>query len=153
MNFIIEKVSPEIVWPVRHKVMYPDMDFESIKLEEDAGGIHLALFGVTEYNHGIPHQNENEADKTLISVVSLFRNSDDLQFRKFATMNEYQGKGYGSALLKYIIEFAKDIQVKRIWCNARKNASDFYKREGFKETNESFFKDGYDFVIMELLIK
>ncbi|MGZ5248051.1 MAG: GNAT family N-acetyltransferase [Flavitalea sp.] len=147
MNFTIEKVSPEIVWPVRHKVMYPDMDFESIKLEEDAGGIHLALFGVQTDGE------EMNTGKILISVVSLFRNSDDLQFRKFATMNEYQGKGYGSALLKYIIEFAKDIQVKRIWCNARKNASDFYKREGFKETDESFFKDGYDFVIMELLIK
>lgn len=136
MKFRIEEVSADVVWPVRHTVMYPDMDFESIKLEEDADGIHLALYG--------------DDVNTLISVVSLFKNQGELQFRKFATFNEYQGRGYGSALLNYIIEYAKANGINRIWCNARKNATGFYKRAGFQETNQEFYKDGYDFVIMEL---
>jgi len=139
MKFRIEEVSADVVWPVRHTVMYPDMDFESIKLDEDSDGIHLALYG--------------DDDKTLISVVSLFKKPGELQFRKFATFNQYQGKRYGSALLNYIIEYAKANCINRIWCNARKNATGFYKRAGFQETNQVFYKDGYDFVIMELHLK
>jgi GNAT superfamily N-acetyltransferase len=147
MRFIITEVSPEIVWPVRHTVMYPNMDFESIKLEEDAEGIHLALYGTQT------DSEENKTGRILISVVSLFSTPGELQFRKFATLNEYQGRGYGSALLNYIIKYGRDKNINRIWCNARKNATEFYKRAGFKETNQEFFKDGYDFVIMELHLK
>jgi GNAT superfamily N-acetyltransferase len=138
MKFRIEEVSADVVWPVRHTVMYPEMNFESIKLEEDADGIHLALYGDANI---------------LISVVSLFKKPGELQFRKFATLKDYQGKGYGSALLKYIVDYAGINNINRIWCNARKNATGFYKRAGFQETNQVFFKDGYDFVIMELHIK
>lgn len=137
IKFRVEEVPAEIVWPVRHTVMYPDMDFESIKLEEDADGIHLAFY----------------SDDILVSVVSLFIKNGELQFRKFATLNEYQGKGYGSALLKFIIDYARVNKLTRIWCNARKNATDFYSRAGFKETDQTFYKDGYDFVIMELHLK
>ena len=138
-KFRIEKVSADVVWPVRHKVMYPDMDFESIKLDEDADGIHLALYG--------------DDDNTLISVVSFFKKPGELQFRKFATYEEYQGKGYGSALLNYIVGYAKSNSIKRIWCNARKNATGFYQKAGFQQTDKTFYKDGYDFVIMELHLK
>ena len=144
MKFRIEEVSADVVWPVRHTVMYPDMDFESIKLEEDANGIHLGLF-VDGTDGG-----KIGAGKNLISVVSLFVKNGELQFRKFATLNEYQGRGYGSALLNYIIEYSRAKSLKRIWCNARKNATGFYKRAGFQETDQVFYKDGYDFVIMEL---
>lgn len=129
----IEQVPTYVVWPIRHEVMYPDMDFDSIKLAEDENGMHLALFD----------------DKKLISVVSLFRIGAEMQFRKFATLNEFQGKGYGSALLEYVIGMAKDENAMRLWCNARKNAAAFYKRFGFHETENTFFKDGYEFVVME----
>jgi len=39
--------------------------------------------------------------------------------------------------------------VKKIWCNARKNKGNFYKKFGLEETNTSFIKDGKDYVIME----
>ncbi|WP_207420849.1 GNAT family N-acetyltransferase [Desertivirga brevis] len=129
-------VPAEVVWPIRHQVMYPDMKLEDIKLESDQEGLHLALI----------------EDENVISVVSLFKNGEDLQFRKFATLEAYQGKGYGSSLLRHVIDYAQKEKCTRLWCNARKNASLFYQRFGFKETNTTFFKDGYDFVIMELLI-
>ncbi len=113
--------------------MYPQMEFDSIKLKEDEQGTHLALFGGNK----------------LISVISLFRTGDDLQFRKFATLAEYQGKGYGSALLNYVIDTAKMESVTRLWCNARTSAASFYAKFGFQVTAHSFVKHGYDFVIME----
>ena len=129
----IEQVPPYVVWPLRHEVMYPDIDFESIKLPEDEEGIHFALF----------------EGNTLISVLSLFREGNDLQFRKFATLSAFQGKGYGSKLLNFVLDFAEREAVGRIWCNARRSAASFYQRFGFNETDRTFFKDGIDFVIME----
>lgn len=130
----IEQVPAYVVWPIRHEVMYPDQDYESIKLEEDGNGIHLALF------------DENE----LISVVSLFNEGSTLQFRKFATRQSFQGKGYGSKLLNYLIEFAKNEGVLTVWCNARADALSFYKKSGFKETGKNFCKGGIDYVVVEL---
>ncbi|WP_207428220.1 GNAT family N-acetyltransferase [Pedobacter sp. SYSU D00535] len=132
----IRIVEAREVWPLRHIVMYPDMEFESIKLPEDEKGYHLGLF-------------EHE---TLTSVVSLFSDGTDLQFRKFATYQDYQGKGYGSSLLNYVIEYAQKQNYSKIWCNARVNASAFYLKFGFKMTDKTFFKDGFDFVIMEKLL-
>ncbi|GAA4320459.1 hypothetical protein GCM10023184_05640 [Flaviaesturariibacter amylovorans] len=117
--------------------MYPDLDFERIKLPDDASGRHLGLF---------------EGD-VLVSVISLFRRGDALQFRKFATLQPYQGKGYGSRLLAHVLEEAQTGGVRRVWCNARRNASGFYARFGFRETAETFFKDGYEFVVMERLLE
>ena len=132
----IEQVPAYVVWPVRHEVMYPDKDFETVKLKEDDNGIHLALFDGNE----------------LISVVSLFKAGDALQFRKFATRQPYQGQGYGSALLNYVIEFAKNESVLMLWCNARVDALPFYKRFGFEETGTTFCKGEIDYNILELKI-
>jgi GNAT superfamily N-acetyltransferase len=131
----IRTVAPEAVWPMRHRVMYPDHDFEAIKLPDDAEGIHLGLFD----------------DNELVSVVSLFRRGDELQFRKFATETARQGKGYGAQLLAGLIDLARQQGLRRVWCNARRNAAGFYGRFGVRETEETIFKDGYDFVVMELL--
>ena len=121
------------MWPVRHEVMYPEKSFDSIKLPEDDTALHLALYA-----------NEN-----LISVVSLFRKENELQFRKFATIEKHQGKGYGSRLLDHVIHWAQQNGFTRIWCNARKSAAPFYNKFGFQETDYVFKKDGIEFVVME----
>lgn len=132
----IEEVPARVVWPLRHEVMYPHLDFEAIKLPEDEAGTHLALY----------------EDEALVSVVSLFRSGDVLQFRKFATRADRQGKGYGTKLLEGILDRAQEQKIRRVWCNARRNASGFYQKAGFTETPETFFKDGYEFVVMERLL-
>jgi len=132
----IEQIPPELTWSIRRQVLYPDQEFGKAILDNDDDGMHLGLF----------YENK------LISVVSLFRNEDEMQLRKFATVEEYQGKGFGTELLKYLIEIAKTENCKRIWCNARKNASGFYVKFGFTETAKTYHKDGHDFVIMEKIL-
>ena len=129
----IKEISCELVWPIRHQVMYPEMEFDSIKLEADHHAIHLGLF---------------DNDK-LISVVSLFKKNDELQFRKFATIASHQSKGYGSLLMQYILKYSLQNGFSRVWCNARKTAAGFYRKFGFAETADQFFKDGHWFVVME----
>jgi GNAT superfamily N-acetyltransferase len=114
--------------------MYPNMAFGDIKLPEDATGMHLGLY----------------IDDVLVSVLSLFEKDNKLQFRKFATLAEYQKKGYGGMLLNHVIEYAKQQGYSKIWCNARQNVDGFYKKFGFYETDEKYVRFGLPFVVMEL---
>ncbi|WP_165020788.1 GNAT family N-acetyltransferase [Dysgonomonas sp. ZJ279] len=121
------------VLQLRQQVMYPDKDIDFVKLADDDKGLHIGVFVANE----------------LVSVMSIFMNGRDVQFRKLATRNDMQNKGYASALMKWLIDYAKDVKLDRLWCNSRANAVDFYKRFGFEETDERFTKDGYDFVVVE----
>ncbi|XRG78810.1 GNAT family N-acetyltransferase [Rossellomorea sp. GAMAL-10_SWC] len=133
METTIRQVKKEDVWKIRHKVMWADQPFYYIKLKDDALGVHYGLF------EGF----------TLISVISIFITNGECQFRKFATLQQEQGRGYGSKLLNYVIKEVQNNSVKKIWCNARKNKVSFYKKFGLIVTNTSFIKDGKDYVIME----
>ena len=130
----IEQIRFELTWRIRHEVMYPHLPFDAIKLPADPDGIHFGLY----------------AADWLSSVVSLFNDGDDYQFRKFATLEKHQGKGYGSLLLDYVIAFVRQEGGKRIWCNARTSATGFYEKFGFQSKDEYFSEQGVDFVIMEL---
>ena len=85
----------------------------------------------------------------LISVISLFIENREAQFRKFATLQKYQGKGYGTQLLGFVFDQTIDYQVNMIWCNARADKTYFYQKFGMRETDNTFVKGGIDYVIME----
>jgi predicted GNAT family N-acyltransferase len=133
---IIKEINQEDIWKIRQIVMWPNKPIDFVQLPDDYKGIHYGLF------------NDNE----LTSVVSCFVNNGDMQFRKLATLAHKQGKGYGTSLLNYIINIAKENEVKRVWCNARVNKKAFYEKFGFAETGKRFEKDGIDFTIMELML-
>ncbi|QNK60908.1 GNAT family N-acetyltransferase [Paenibacillus sp. PAMC21692] len=113
--------------------MWPEKEFDFIKLYDDGLGKHYGLFEGGE----------------LVSVVSLFAQGDQAQFRKFATLAAHQNKGYGSRLLKYVIGEAEKAGVKRIFCNARIDKAVFYEKFGLRATGAVFSKSGKDYVIME----
>lgn len=133
----IEQISQELTWRIRRDVLYPGQALDKIQLPDDDDGTHLGLFD----------------DNKLISVLSYFKSDNSIQFRKFATLEAFQGKGYGSELLIYLLEICVNEGFQRIWCNARKNAANFYSKFGFLETDHSFQKDGIDFIIMEKILK
>lgn len=134
--YSIEQITQELTWAIRQKELNPELPLSAIKLPEDDLGIHLGLF----------HENK------LITVVSLFKYGEDLQFRKFATDSNYQRLGFGKQMLAYVLEYAKEKEFKKVWCNARTSASQFYQIFGFLETNKTCSKNGIDYVIMELKI-
>lgn len=129
----IRKINAEETWDLRHKVMWPDKDIEYVKLEKDNEGLHFGLF----------------IGEKMVSVVSVFIKGDSCQFRKFATLKQEQGKGYGTYLLTEILKEIDSQKIKRVWCNARVSKVGFYKRLGLYETNEKFEKDGEMYIIME----
>ncbi|MCP2027769.1 GNAT superfamily N-acetyltransferase [Flavobacterium sp. HSC-32F16] len=132
----IKEIQASETWHIRHEVMWPNQSFEFVQLEEDNLGFH---FGVFENNK-------------LVSIVSCFIEDREMQFRKLATLEEFQGKGIASHLLKYILQFAKDKDLERVWCNARNNKKTFYEKFGMKDTFRTFTKAGQEFTIMEIFI-
>lgn len=130
----IKAIQASETWQIRHEIMWPDQPFEFVQLEEDNSGFH---FGVFE-NH------------KLVSIVSCFIEDKEMQFRKLATLTEYQGKGIASHLLEYILHFAKEKHLKKVWCNARTNKKSFYEKFGMKDTFKTFTKAGQEFTIMEV---
>lgn len=129
----IKKLNKERVWDIRHRVLWPDRDIEYIQLEDDDEGIHFGLV----------------VEDRLVSVISLFVRDGIAQFRKFATLQEEQGKGYGSILLHHTLKEASRLGAKRIWCNARKNKTHFYSRFGFEEKGDVLEKEGQEYIMME----
>lgn len=129
----IREIAASETWSLRQSVMWADKPLDYVKIDNDEEGLHYGLF----------------EDQKLISVVSLFIENDRAQFRKFATRAAAQGKGYGSRLLAYLIDTAAQKGVHKIWCNARKDKTDFYKKFGLNETDRTFIKGGIDYVIME----
>lgn len=129
----IREVPIEIVWDMRREIMYPDEPLDFVKLENDDGGIHLGLY-------------ENNR---LVSVISLFEDDENIQFRKFATTVSEQGKGFGTKLLKHVMEWAMENRKKSIWCNARLSATALYQKFGMKPAGKTWKKWGIEFIKME----
>ncbi|MFD0693063.1 GNAT family N-acetyltransferase [Paenibacillus sp. GCM10027628] len=129
----IQMITKEMAWEIRHIVMWPDRDLSFVQLNNDDEGYHYGLF----------------TEDRLVSVISLFLDQDGAQFRKFATLEQEQGKGYGSFLLHHIMEEARSLGAKRIWCNARLSKAAFYKKFGLAETTDIFMKNEIPYVIME----
>nr|WP_280115299.1 GNAT family N-acetyltransferase [Flavobacterium fluviatile] len=83
-------------------------------------------------------------------MVSCFIFDDEMQFRKLATLQEFQGRGIASELLEYIYELARKKDLRRVWCNARLEKKYFYEKLGMKDTFEICIKSGQEYTIMEM---
>lgn len=129
----IKQITASQTLDIRHKVMWPNKPIEYVKLPNDENGRHFGLL----------------VNGKITSIISLFVENNEMQFRKFATLKEYQGLGFGTILLKNIIDLSKKEGIKRLWCNARSEKSKFYKRFNLKPTKVKFIKDGIVYVIME----
>ncbi|MEP2237196.1 MAG: GNAT family N-acetyltransferase [Maribacter sp.] len=133
MSHKIIEITSQQTLPIRHQVMWPNKPLDYVKLINDDNGLH----------YGLVLNNE------IISVISLFIDDGEAQFRKFATLTNHQGKGYGSLLLNEIIQVAIKKSVSKIWCNARVSKLKYYQKFQMMPTDHTFVKGGIDYVIME----
>lgn len=128
----IEQITQELTWPIRQKELNPESSISAVKLADDDLGMHLGLF----------HNNK------LITVVSLFQKDNILQFRKFATDSQYQNMGFGKQMMEYILHYAQQQNITKIWCNARCTATSFYQKFGFVLTPKLFTKNNISYIVM-----
>ncbi|GGH36505.1 N-acetyltransferase [Dyadobacter endophyticus] len=132
----IQKVNADDLLEIRHMVLWPDMPIEFVKVPEDESGTHFGLY----------------LDGSLVSVISLFGEGENIRFRKFATLPGFQGKGLGSRLLQHAIAYAQTQGYTRMWCDARADALGFYERFQFKKFSEPFFKEHISYYKIERML-
>lgn len=130
----LKQIKAEDTRELRHKVMWPHKHPEFVVLPNDAQGIHYGLF----------------EDEIMVSVISLFIDGDQVQFRKFATDRAMQGRGYGTQLLQLMVEQVRGMGKKVLWCDARVTAIGFYERFGMQIDSAIFQKNDKDYVHMRL---
>lgn len=124
------------VLKLRQEVLYPLENIELAKVEDDDKGIHLGVF----------------VDDTLVSCVSIYLKDRCLQFRKMATKADYRNRGYATELIKYIVEYHKSFEFDKLWANARREALPFYEKLGFNQTDDTFTKNGREYVVVEYAV-
>lgn len=121
-----------MVRKLRKSVLYKRLPNSYAKYKEDCDDKTL---------HFILNSND-----LLISALSLIRkpyifklNLNCYQIRGMLTQSKYRNIGYGSFLLKYIIDMAKkNDNIDLLWCNSRKNSVQFYEKNGFKKSSGCF---------------
>lgn len=136
IDFEIREISASDTWNLRHEVMWPEQTIDYVKLEQDEFGIHFGLI----------------IEDKIISVISIFITDDHAQFRKLATRIEEQGKGFGSILLRFTLEYLKNKKVRKVWCNARKDKIAFYRKFNFNQTGIHFSRLDKDYIVLEKMI-
>ena len=129
----IEQIVPRLTWKLRGEVLYPEQSIHSMGLPEDEDGMHFGAF----------------MENKIVGVVSLFKTDSEFQFRKLAIEPSWQYKRVGSSLLEFVTAFARINGGKRLWCNARISAVDFYLKAGFRSTGNSFIKNEITYQIVE----
>lgn len=125
----VKEIKAEDTYLIRKEVLRKNMDLPpQFTGDFDKDSFHLGLF----------YENE------LVSIVSFMKtkhnmlNGEQYQLRGMATIEKFQGKGFG----KILVEKSEEILIKKninyVWCNARVIALNFYKNIGFVIMGEPF---------------
>lgn len=144
--WIIRRITVEEALPIRHCVLWPDKTMEECRVEDDESGEHFGVY--------IDNKLVCVASVFIIELVStkpLNKKQKTARLRKFATIEEYQGKGIGSFVLTHIIDFLQQESIGLFWCDARENAISFYERFGMSKQGERFYKGGIPYRKMAVI--
>ncbi len=87
-------------------------------------------------------------DGDLKSICVISQESEDLyEIKNIATVQKYQGKGYGKALIQYVLEHYKNkCKVIQVGTGDSDLTIPFYESCGFRYSHKiaNFFIDNYD---------
>lgn len=136
---LITKIPLDEVLALRQKVLWPNKNLEFVKTPLDPIGLH---FGIKQSH-------------TWVSCISLFLDTNhEAHFRKFATLAEHQNKGFGTQLLLFCFEYLRKKSIQTVYCDARIEKIDFYRKLGMIPTGLAFEKNlkTYQKMKMDLFI-
>nr|WP_255252036.1 GNAT family N-acetyltransferase [Nitrosomonas ureae] len=87
-------------------------------------------------------------------AVGTARLLPDGHIGRMAVLKEWRGKGYGSAMLKKILEELRQRHMQKAMLNAQIDAVAFYEKFGFqKVSEEKFFEAGIPHIKMMIFLK
>ncbi len=129
-------ISTEQTHSVRRVVLRADTPTKEVSFREDdwPGVVHLGVLGPASIDgdHIIATSTWIPRETPLRPGVCA------VQLRGMATLQPYQGRGVGAALVAAGVIHARALGAKFVWANARDSALAFYVREGFSVEGDGF---------------
>ncbi|MEN3322987.1 GNAT family N-acetyltransferase [Mariniflexile soesokkakense] len=131
MNYTIKHITATETYIVRHPVLRTGKPIETCTFDGDDLNttFHLGIY----------------IEDKLVGVCSFFKSKHQLlteefqyQLRGMAVLDEYQGFGLGKFILTHGENLLKQKNTQVIWCNARENAVEFYKKTSYKIIGNPF---------------
>jgi GNAT superfamily N-acetyltransferase len=106
-----------------------------------------------------PNELEQEKENILIGAFDdddilgccmlVEENPSTIRLRQMAVLNDLQGKGIGRALMTFAENIARDRGYKILSMHARKNATGFYEKMGYKVASDEFTEVTIPHYVME----
>ena len=93
-------------------------------------------------NNSIHVLMTNEKDEAVAVGRLQMNNIEEGQIRSMAVRTDMQGKGFGSKIIHFIEQKAKEKKLKQITLDARINAVKFYEKHGYVVVGESYLLFG-----------
>tara|TARA_B100000963_G_scaffold321880_1_gene305533 strand:- start:376 stop:1068 length:693 start_codon:yes stop_codon:yes gene_type:complete len=125
----VKQISLSTIKKGRSRELYYNLPKKMASYSQDLkkSTIHFGLFVDSDLVSGLSIIKKTQANDSILSF----------QIRGMFSKKEEVSKGYGSLLLKFVKE---KYQSKKLilWCNSRKDAINFYKKNGFKEESDYF---------------
>lgn len=135
---MIQEIPIEEMLLLRQQVLWPDKDLDFVRTPNDDRGIHFGIFQEDQW----------------ISCISLFiEENQHAVFRKFATLPDFQNKGYGSQLLQFSFNYLQQLGIHSISCSARVEKQSYYLKFGMQTNGYPYLKNGLDYIEMKISIK
>lgn len=132
---MIQEIPIDALLQLRQHVLWPNKDLDFVRTPNDDHGIHLGIF----------------IEGQWISCISLFiEENQHAVFRKFATLPDFQNKGYGSQLLHYSFNYLQQLGIITISCSARVEKQSYYQKFGMQPNGYPYLKNGLQYVTMEV---
>lgn len=125
---------------------------QMVKLRDD---ILRKPLGLTFAPHELEHEKENiligafDDDDILGCCMLVEENPATVRLRQMAVLNDLQGKGIGRALMTFAENIARDRGYKTLSMHARKNATGFYEKMGYKVASDEFTEVTIPHYVME----
>ncbi len=90
-----------------------------------------------------------EDDRMLGCCMLVEETPETIRLRQMAVSNDLQGKGIGRALMQFAENIARDHGYKVIMMHARKHATGFYEKMGYKKKGNEFIEITIPHFVME----
>ena len=96
-----------------------------------------------------------EVDKKFAGYIGTWIEEEHSEIINFLVLEEYQGNGFGSMMLDFVINLVKSVNVPNISLEVRKSnekAIKLYEKYGFKysHTREKYYRNGEDALVLIL---
>lgn len=110
------------------------LSFSPDELENEKNNLHIGAY---------------EDERMLGCCMLIEEDPQTVRLRQMAVMNDLQGKGIGKALMQFAENLARDRGYKRITMHARKDASGFYEKMGYRRIGDEFKEITIPHYVME----